>query len=396
MSDNLTQLSLNERRLIDLVAAHGTIARVDLAQHSGMTGASVTRLIARLLEIGIFNEVPDRRGASGQPKRLLSLNAGAFFAGGLTFSLKRMEIAILDLSGGIVANETVGIEQQSARHVADLARRKLDGFCIEHGIARERMVGVGCAVPGNFGTFSTVLKAHELFAEFSNERTSNAFADVFDIPFFFENDGSAAALGEHVFGRQEADGASLFFIHIGHGVGGGAVVDGRLFRGVHGNACLPGVLFPYGAPRPSGQDLFDNLARAGIMLEDFDELEMLSPTGQEVLDQWIARAGCQLRQALRVATGFFDPSVVVLGGRLPASLNDRLIEVMLAEPIEGPSRGLSVAPLRASKLGPKAGAIGGACIPLFSTFYSGSTWDAGNAYLNGRRAQSSAAVDKAT
>ena len=383
----MRQLSLNEKRLIELVASGGAVARVDLARLSGMTGASVTRLISGLLDLGILAEETDRQGRAGQPKRLLSLAGGSYYSAGLIFSLRRMEIAILDLTGRLAATRSIDIVDQSAAGVAEAARAAIHDMRARHRIGRDRLVGVGCALPGNFGTFEKDLKAHELFSDFDEGRTFKAFTDVFEMPFHFENDGSAAALGEHVFGRLEDDGPSMFFIHIGHGVGGGAVIDGRLFRGVHGNACLPGVLFPYAAPRPSGQDLINCLAAGGIELEDFDHLDRVGEKGEALIDDWVGRAGVQLRDAVRAVSGFFDPSVIVIGGRLPKWLNERLVEAILADPIDGPSRGLVVAPVRASSFGPEVGAVGAACIPMFESFFGGSRSDAGNPYLNGRRPQ---------
>ncbi|WP_373415068.1 winged helix-turn-helix transcriptional regulator [Ensifer aridi] len=72
------ELSLNERRLVELIFKNKGVARVELAQLSGMTGATVTRLIASLLDLGLITEEPDRSGAQGQPRRLLQLQARRF------------------------------------------------------------------------------------------------------------------------------------------------------------------------------------------------------------------------------------------------------------------------------------------------------------------------------
>ena len=223
---------------------------------------------------------------------------------------------------------------------------------------------------------------------FDDDRAGKAFQHAFDEPVAIENDGTCAALGEYVFARGDGEDP-LFLIHIGHGVGGGAVLSGRVYRGAHGNACLPGVLFPYDQARPSGQDLLDTLRAAGHPIGEFDALENPEPEISAVVETWIGRAGVQLREAVRTASGFFDPAVVVIGGRLPQWINARLVDVILADPLAGPSRGLAVAPLRTSKLGPSAGAVGAACIPLTATFFPTAVADAGNAYLNGRIRNSS-------
>ncbi|MDK1389937.1 ROK family protein [Sinorhizobium sp. 7-81] len=381
----LPQLSLNERRLVELIFKNKGVARVELAQLSGMTGASVTRLIGGLLDLGLVSEEPDRSGAQGQPRRLLRVRASRFYAVGVTFSLARMEVVIINLGGSILATRTVDIKTACPEDVAKAAQTATDEMLADLGVLKSSLVGIGISVPGNFGTVSNLLKAHPFFPAFEDDRAVEAFRDAFDIPCHVENDGTAAALGEYVFATDHAGDDPMFFIHIGHGVGGGAVIDGRPYRGANGNACLPGVLYPYNQPRPSGQDLLETLIAAGFALRDFQDLNAISPEADTVVNDWVARAGAQLRQAVRIATGFFDPLLIVLGGRLPTDLNERLVDAILAEPIEGPSRGLAVAPLRASQLGLRAGAIGAGCVPLFHAFFSGAVVDGGSAHLNGRR-----------
>ncbi|WP_343226817.1 ROK family protein [Rhizobium laguerreae] len=142
-----------------------------------------------------------------------------------------------------------------------------------------------------------------------------------------------------MFGGRIPQPDPMFFIHIGHGVGGGAVIDGRPYRGVNGNACLPGVLYLYDQPRPSGQDLFATLNGAGFAIHDFIDLERLPDSAEAALEIWVERAGKQLSETVRVATAMFDPALIVLGGRLPELVTDRLVRAITSQPILGPSRG---------------------------------------------------------
>jgi len=235
---------------------------------------------------------------------------------------------------------------------------------------------------------SNILKAHSFFPAFDDGGADNAFKATFEAPYYIENDGTAAALGEYVFGGRSLQPDPMFFIHIGHGVGGGAVIDGRPYRGANGNACLPGVLYPYDLPRPSGQDLFATLNDAGFVIHDFPDLERLPDRAKAALESWIERAGKQLSETVRVATAMFDPALIVLGGRLPELLTDKLMSAISSQSILGPSRGLQAAPVEASRLGPRAGAIGAACIPFFASLFSAAVADDGSPYLNGRKPRS--------
>jgi predicted NBD/HSP70 family sugar kinase len=377
-------LSLNERKLVEMIATRGPIARTDLSAALGLTGATVTRMVGELDHLGLFDERPDRQGRGGQPKRLLELRKRRFYSAGLTFSRQSLELAILDLAGQIVDRQSLRPRARSALAIAAAASDALESLMQRHQIAQEAMIGVGCAMPGNFGDGGQSIKAHGVFADFDNPDVVDAFKSAFTHPVWIENDGKSAAIAEHVYGRLPEDGPALYFLHIGHGLGGGAVVDGAPFRGVNGNACLPGFLFPYDAPRPSGLDLLNTLAGAGYSLQDFSDLDQLLDDCPE-LHSWTSRAGEQLAQVVLAATAFIDPSTIVLGGRLPRLLNQRLVEQIRSVSGQGPSRGLKAAPIRAATLGPEGGAIGAACLPLFETFFGGHTMTFGSAYLDGRR-----------
>ncbi|MCA1408707.1 ROK family transcriptional regulator [Ensifer sp. IC3342] len=379
------ELSLNERRLVELIFKNKGVARVELAQLSGMTGATVTRLIASLLDLGLITEEPDRSGAQGQPRRLLQLQARRFFAAGVTFSVTRMEVVVIDLSGSILATRSMEVLTGRPEEVAEAAQTAVDNMLAELSILKSDVLGIGVSVPGNFGTASNLLKAHPFFPAFEDGRAIEAFQKAFDVPCHVENDGTSAALGEYVFASENVVHDPLFFLHIGHGVGGGAVIDGKPYGGAHGNACLPGVLYPYDQPRPSGQDLLANLKKAGFHLRDFEDMGAIPPAAHSTVSEWIRRAGAQLRQSVRIATAFFDPARIVVGGRLPGDLNERLVETILSVPIEGPSRGLPTAPVSVSRLGVHASAVGAGCVPFFRAFFTGAVANSGSTYLNGRR-----------
>jgi glucokinase len=58
--------------------------------------------------------------------------------------------------------------------------------------------------------------------------------EVFGVPAALENDATAAALGEYRYGRGRGT-STMLYLTVSTGVGGGAVVDGRLHRGAAGN-----------------------------------------------------------------------------------------------------------------------------------------------------------------
>lgn len=368
---NVPALTLNDRRVIELLFCERGLSRKELAERLNVTAASLTRIAGRLMEAGIVLEAVDRQGLLGQPRRPLSIAPQKFFAAGINFALTTIDVALIDLAGTVVAVRRGALDRPVPQRAAVAAKLLLDSMLSEAHVEHDALVGVGVSVPGNFSHASGNIRMHSLFPEFDDISLAKIFHDALGWDVVIENDGACAVLGEYFYG--EGHKHRVFFkYHLGHGFRAGVIIDGRPFRGAYGNACVTGVLFPYGQPRPTGQDLIEMLAEAGMPMSDIADLDVPPPEAEPIIARWADRAAVQLEEAARIATGFFDPEVIVIGGRLPSFLNERLVARIDTASLPGPSRGLPVAPMRASRLGPSAGAIGAACALFFTRFFPGA------------------------
>ncbi|MCR9196539.1 MAG: ROK family transcriptional regulator [Hyphomonas sp.] len=380
----MADLTFNERQLFELVHRGSHISRAEIAEITNLTPPTVSRLVSRLLEIGLLSERADRSGQLGQPRRQLAVNKGQAFSVGVNFMRGRFDLSIIDIAGDVAFVETAEIDDITPHCIARAASDQLDVALARTGIDHARLIGAGFSLPGGFAEDGETLIAHSYFEPLDQMRLAPIFGEALGLRCSVDTDGACAALGEFLYGLG-TDHDTFFFVHIGHGVGGGMIIDGRLYRGPHGNASKPGVLFPYEGPRPSGQDLVETLQAAGIAIQDIADLSEVGAEAQPTIDAWIDRASDQLATLSRVITGFFDPQVIFVGGRLPEAINARLVDRISGVALPGPSRGLKNAPVRVSKLGSRSGVLGAASLPVFDTFFPGSIHQAGNAYVNGRR-----------
>lgn len=368
---NVPTLTLNERRVIELLFCERGLSRKELAERLNVTAASLTRIAGRLMEAGLVVEAVDRQGLLGQPRRPLSIAPQKFFAAGVNFALTTIDVALIDLAGNVVALRRGALDRQGPERAAEAAALLLRAMLSESHIDRSAVIGAGVSVPGNFAHASGNIRAHSLFTDYDDPGLNRIFHDALGWDVIIENDGHCAVLGEYFYG--EGHKHRVFFkYHLGHGFRAGVIIDGRPFRGAYGNACVSGVLFPYGKPRPTGLDLLEMLAEAGMAMNDLADLDAPPPEAEPIIARWADRAADQLKEAARIATGFFDPEVIVIGGRLPSFLNERLVARIDTASLPGPSRGLPVAPVHASRLGPPAGSIGAACALFFRRFFPGA------------------------
>ncbi|WP_116947984.1 ROK family protein [Jiangella endophytica] len=209
---------------------------------------------------------------------------------------------------------------------------------------------------------------------------------AFGLPTYLENDATAAALGEHRFGA--ARGArTMIYLTLSTGVGGGAVIDGRLHRGAAGNGGELGHVMVRPGGRPctcgrrgcleayvSGTNIAaratDGLRGGAISsLDDVDPVTAADVAAAAAAGDPFARAIWTettdlLGQALTDLVNAFEPEVVVLGGgvtRAGAMLLDPVAELVTREAMPPAAKAVRVV---LAGLGDVVGVVGAGAVAL--------------------------------
>ena len=211
------------------------------------------------------------------------------------------------------------------------------------------------------------------------------------MPVFIDNDANVAALAEHRYGAAR-DARNVVMLTIGTGIGGGLVLDGRLYRGATGaGAELGHVVVDADGPPCQGncpnRGCVETLASGTALARDGRAAAERVPDsalgqalargetldGRAVTDAAIAgdptaaevvqRAGRNLGVALASLANAFEPEVIVLGGGVMAA-GDLLIEPARAELCDRALPPQNQTPVVAAELGPDAGMVGAATMAL--------------------------------
>lgn len=126
-------------------------------------------------------------------------------------------------------------EDELACQIARMAR-EVSG---KLGVKIEEVEAVGIATIGPIDTAEGVLfNVANLATEIPSGRIPirKPLEDILGKPVFIANDANAAVLAEHIFGAGRKT-ENLVYVTLSTGIGGGAIVDGRLLKGKDGNAC---------------------------------------------------------------------------------------------------------------------------------------------------------------
>ena len=150
-------------------------------------------------------------------------------------------------------------------------------------------------------------------------------SSIFDMPFTLENDANAAAYGEFILAGKPEGG--LIYVGLGTGVGGGLVLDGKIFSGQHGCAMEVGhiIVEPNGRQCGCGnKGCMEQYASAsGIAISYFNatqkkltaaQIAALATEGDKQATAAYSLAANSLAQALASITKVVDVKNVVIGG----------------------------------------------------------------------------------
>jgi len=172
-----------------------------------------------------------------------------------------------------------------------------------------------------------------LIPNYTGTKFKSIIEEKFGIPCEVENDVNCAGLAEHISGAAKDSKVSLM-LTIGTGIGGCAVIDGKVFRGFSGSACEVGYMHMYGSD-------FQTLGAASILTRKVaewkNELETewngkrifeRAKRGDELCMRAIDEMVDVLGQGISNICYVLNPEVVVLGGGIMAQ------ETYLREKIE--------------------------------------------------------------
>ncbi|HVM16043.1 MAG TPA: ROK family protein [Gaiellaceae bacterium] len=193
------------------------------------------------------------------------------------------------------------------------------------------------------------------------------------LPVAADNDANAAALAEWRFGAGRGT-RDMVMLTLGTGVGGGVVVDGRLFRAW---AELGHVVVEHDGPPCQGSctgrghleavasgHAADRLAREAFgEAADAHRLVRLAREGDETARRILDGIGRRLGSGIGSLVNVFNPEVVVIGGGFSAAgdlVLDPAREVVAREAL-APAENL---PIVTAELGTAAGLIGAALLAL--------------------------------
>lgn len=279
---------------------------------------------------------------------------------GLDVGATKILSGLVDREGNVLAEHRVatpGRSQKDALAAMDTAVEAL---------LDDRVAAIGYGIPANLerGTSRVLQATNMLLAGIDLVARSS---ERFDLPVGVENDGNVAALAEWKRGAGRS-ASNLVMLTLGTGIGGGVVIDDRLFRGWAELGHI--VIQENGPPCPCGGrghiealasgQAADGIARGLYGAEaDARVLVERARAGESAALEALARIGASLGVAIGSLVNTFDPELFVIGGGFGLDAHELVIGPALeAARREAMPPGDETLRIVLAELGAEAGLVG--------------------------------------
>lgn len=247
-------------------------------------------------------------------------------------------------------------------------------------------IGIGSPGPLNANTGVIITTPNLPFKDFN---VAKPIKEKFDLPVYLDNDANVATIGEFMFGAGKGKKNIVFFT-VSTGVGGGAIVNGNIYRGSTCNALEIGhtTVAPNG-PRcncgnvgcleavasgtaigKKGQEA--TMTKVDTSLKQYDkvtsyEVFLEADKGDEVAKDIRDEALNYLGIGVANAVSIFDPEMVIIGGgvtQVGDVLFDRVRQVVKKRCFKVMSDNCQIVP---AGLGTNAGVVGAVALAILES-----------------------------
>lgn len=234
----------NRSLILKLIKKYPGITRRDLSTSTGLSKAAITKIVGPFLSSGIISEESDN------PK---SRNKGLLFTENrfyvIVIYLGRLSITggIYDIGGSIIARQKSpsGISFYGNDDLPDHSLALIESLIKKSNIRIDKFLAIGIAAPGAVSAkkgfvFNRSISFNGLAKpvpfNWGKINLVERIEDKTGLPVFIDNNSNLAALAESWFGKGV--GVNNFVQYsIGLGIGGGAIINGQLYRGNDNIAC---------------------------------------------------------------------------------------------------------------------------------------------------------------
>lgn len=158
------------------------------------------------------------------------------FVIGVDLGGTKINTGIIDESGKIILSIKVPtLAKEGPYPVIERIKKSIYDVLIEANMKLEDIKGIGIISPGPIDSEKGLVVNPSNLPGWDHIPIVKLLKEEFKLPVMLDNDANAAALAEYMFGSGRGL-KNFVYITVSTGIGGGIIINGKLYRGTNSNA----------------------------------------------------------------------------------------------------------------------------------------------------------------
>lgn len=308
------------------------------------------------------------------------------FVIGIDLGGTKISGAIADIDGNIINKYTIPTNANEGEQVVlNRIMSVIDNLSIKLGEDLSKIKAIGIGSPGPLDPKNGMIITTPNLP-FKNFKLVEPIKNKYNIPTFLDNDANVAAVGEYMLGAGKGT-ENMVYITVSTGIGGGAIINGKIYRGNTYNALEVGhmTIVPDGPKCNCGNHGCVEAVASGTAIgrqameaikkgentslvnyekvtaaEVFIEAAKGDAVSQKILDKSLEYLGIGVANLITI----LDPEVFVIGGGVSNGGNivfEKVQQVVNQRCFQVMAENCRIVP---AKLGNDAGVIGAVSLAI--------------------------------
>lgn len=236
-------------RILSVVKENEGISRLEIASLTGLSTATVTRVIGSLInKDDLVEERGNKTLPKGRPRKLLYFKGHNKFIIGVDLGTTYIRGVLSNFNTESIKEIDIITEAHKGHeHVLSRVVEVVENLQNSNLVDTSKIKGVGLAVAGLINTSTDTVEYSPAF-DWHDVKLKEILKKKINLPLFYDNVSRVMALGELQFGEGK-NYDNFITINVGYGIGAGIILGKKLFYGTNGMAGEFGHLPVYGDNR---------------------------------------------------------------------------------------------------------------------------------------------------
>ena len=210
----------------------------DMSRLSGLSPATVTYVLDRLVDMKLVKSVGAGRSTGGRRPSIYALNLEDSVMCGVDVRFDQVSVAFLDLEATVLWRKNYSVEDAGRSDLARLIEEGVNEGIASLALAPSHLIGIGVCIPGFVDSTGKRIVL-DVNLNLRDVDLGEVLQARLQRPVFVVEEANAWMLAELEYGGLNLGQSALFVLiglGMGRGIGGSIMVDGRIVTGHQGFA----------------------------------------------------------------------------------------------------------------------------------------------------------------